>query len=222
MTRIPIDEWACIEVIEHVLVRHDGFGLKGRTLLDLGCGRGVCLREARLRGAATLIGVDLEEAACGLTEREVPGCRTVVADGSSVPLPDGSADVVWSHGVVEHMDEDAVRQYLKEAVRLSRQWVAFGAPNPLNGPYREFKRRELKAERWRFGYEEPLGEAYGWMLLDLGCQTVWDGEVGIHDSDLALLYAQQLPSSRKEFWRKLWLKDPQRVGGVAHLVVAKV
>lgn len=213
---IPPDERAAIDVVESVLDKHDGLGLVGRTVLDLGCGRGVCLHEAARCGASVLVGVDLEISACRLTAwRLKQTAAEVHTFTDSSGLPSQIADVVWSHGVVEHMPEPELELYLAEMVRLSSRWVCISAPNPLNKPYQAYREHHLQRETWAFGYEEPK-ESYGPDLLSLGCTTVWDGPAG-NDEKLSLLYAKALPMSSETY-----MTDWRKAGGVITVVCAKV
>lgn len=73
-------------------------GLRGRTILDVGCGAGGLIFEALERGATAATGVDLsstsiEQARLISSERGLGDRATfAVADGSSTPL--GARDVV--------------------------------------------------------------------------------------------------------------------------------
>jgi hypothetical protein len=217
---IPIDERAAIAIINDVLLKYDATGLHGQHVVDLGCGRGACLAEARAHGASELLGVDPDLWACKLTERNVDGAKTICGDATAALEAGVRAGIVWSHGVVEHLEGDELFDHLWCAIEMSRRWVAFSAPNPANGPYRDFRENHLLNETWPFGFEEPL-LSYGQMLLDMGCRTVWDGSVGDHIFHLALLYAQALPRVRQVYWTNEFIEQG-RIPGPITLVVAAV
>lgn len=209
---IPPDERAA------VLAVHEQIDFTGRTVLDLGCGRSVCSDLAAELGAARLICVDraqgaIEASIALLTERGRT-FHTVQADARAVPIPGRCADLVWSHGVVEHFDRDDLDRYLAEACRLSSEYVAFSAPNPLNHIYTAFVARRLAAETWEWGFEEPA-VSYAPHLRRLGCEVVFDGTVGRSFDEIAP-YADEHDFAR--------YRDglPPSVPGIATLVIARV
>jgi SAM-dependent methyltransferase len=97
----------------------------GHTVVEIGCGCGVILRELARRtdGANKLIGIDrnpyLMREARALAAREGLGERIELRPGSAeaLPLPDGFADAVLSCTVAE--EGDATRM-LAELVRVAR------------------------------------------------------------------------------------------------------
>jgi 2-polyprenyl-6-hydroxyphenyl methylase / 3-demethylubiquinone-9 3-methyltransferase len=86
----------------------------GAKLVDLGCGAG--LLAPHLPAGYMHIGVDLNAAA--LEQAAARGVRTIEADVTRVPLPDGVADVVVAGELLEHVpDPEAV---VAEMARLLR------------------------------------------------------------------------------------------------------
>ncbi len=204
----PPDEAAACRYVHRQIKARDKRGLEDRHVLDLGCGRGACLGEALLLGAAQASAVDLSADAVALTAKLVRRFgRTlryaVVADGSSTKLPSRIADIVWSHGVVEHLRPAELAAYMKEAARLSNGYVAVSAPNPGNGAYQEFRQLLLSEKRWPYGYEEPL-QSYAAAIREAGLYLVADESVGDATEDLATLYARNLPWGRRNHWREKW------------------
>jgi len=90
----------------------------GDDVVDIGCGPGVALREARRRGAACT-GVDPAPAMLRLG-RTVSSRDITYVDGTAeaLPLPDGSASVAWSLATAHHWAD--VDQGLAEARRVLR------------------------------------------------------------------------------------------------------
>lgn len=99
------------------LVKFDGYA--GRRVLEVGCGAGVDLVRFA-RGGARAWGVDLAEAAIRLARRNVDlqglGARLLVGDGEALPLPDGTFDLVFAHGVVQYTADG--RRLVEECRRV--------------------------------------------------------------------------------------------------------
>jgi SAM-dependent methyltransferase len=97
-------------------------GFRGKRLLEIGCGIGTDLVRFA-RGGAIVCGVDLSETAVRLAERNLevngfPQHRFAIADGSLLPLPDASVDVVYAHGVLQYAADPA--GIVSEARRVLR------------------------------------------------------------------------------------------------------
>jgi len=79
--------------------------LRGRDVLEIGCGTGVHARLLAEAGAR-LAAIDLTPTAVELTRRRLAlhGLDADVreADAEALPFPDGSFDFVWSWGVIHH------------------------------------------------------------------------------------------------------------------------
>ena len=79
--------------------------IRGKDVLEIGCGTGVHARLLAASGAK-LTAVDLTPTAIELTRRrlELAGLEANVleADAESLPFPDGSFDFDWSWGVIHH------------------------------------------------------------------------------------------------------------------------
>ena len=75
--------------------------LRGRRLLDAGCGTG---RRLRGTGAASAVGVDLspEMLAAGGTQHD-PSIALLVGDVRALPLPDAAFDMTWCRLVIGHL-----------------------------------------------------------------------------------------------------------------------
>jgi SAM-dependent methyltransferase len=97
--------------------------LRGRRVLDFGCGRGGML--AHLLGAgAECTGLEFSEASAATAAERVgrhPLARgVVVAKGLPAPLPDGGFDIVLLVEVIEHLLAEDLEPTLAELRRLVR------------------------------------------------------------------------------------------------------
>jgi SAM-dependent methyltransferase len=94
-------------------------GFRGRRLVEIGCGIGTDLARFA-RGGANVTGVDLSETAVRLAKTNLElnsGVGNVlVGDGAALPLRDGSADVVYAHGVLQYSAEP--RRLVEESQRV--------------------------------------------------------------------------------------------------------
>ena len=88
--------------------------LAGKRVLDVGCGVGM-YTNAFLRETDRVFGVEVEhERAVEAGERAKGVARAV---GERLPFPDGAFDIVFSHEVLEHVEDD--RACVAEMVRVS-------------------------------------------------------------------------------------------------------
>ena len=87
-----------------------------RVLVD-GCGVGMYVRALR-DFTLHVYGLDIEPERVAEAQVAVPDAALQVAAGERLPYADGSLDVVLSHEVIEHVDDD--QQALVEALRVLR------------------------------------------------------------------------------------------------------
>jgi len=93
------------EKLHHLPRLVDFDGLRGRRVLDVGCGPGVDLARFAANGADAT-GVDASRTAVALArqnagQRQLP-VALAVADGEALPFPEASFDYVFAHGVVQY------------------------------------------------------------------------------------------------------------------------
>lgn len=83
----------------------------GERLVDVGCGPGVAVRQARMAGAAEVVGVDPAPVMLRVARarwRSDPAVDWRLGVAEKLPVGDGWADVVWSLSTVHHwVDIDA-------------------------------------------------------------------------------------------------------------------
>lgn len=86
----------------------------GKRTLDLGCGPGAF---ADLFAAHDYVGVDMNARYIEHARRHRPGAYQV-GDARKLDLPDARFDQVLIFGLLHHLDDDAVREVLRETRRV--------------------------------------------------------------------------------------------------------
>jgi SAM-dependent methyltransferase len=153
----------------------------GRTLsvTDVGCGPGFLLERLRLWfPKANLTGIDSSQLLLSTMASQCDGVRALVGDACSIPLEDGSQDVLFCLHVVEHLPAPCL--FFSEARRVLRPGglLIVATPN-LDG----LGARIMKS-KWS-GYSDPthisLHGADFWRehVLRAGFQIRRDGTTGL-------------------------------------------
>ena len=128
--------------------------VRGKTVLDLGCGSGESIVPLVRRGAH-VIAVDISPELIELAAKrvEAAGIQATVKVGSAYDtgLPDGSIDVIFCMSLIHHLDIAKVRSemlrvlapagyiILKEPIRFSKSYAAVRSLLPAYGDISEFE-----------------------------------------------------------------------------------
>src|ERR1700678_3595897 len=104
----------------HILRRLDAVDFKGKQVLEIGLGQGADSEQIIRRGAIWS-GLDLSpesisRVATRLRLRGLPYDRLACGNARSMPFPDNSFDLVFSHGVLHHIPD--VLEVQKEIARV--------------------------------------------------------------------------------------------------------
>lgn len=100
--------------------------LDGKRILDVGCGLGMYVRKMR-HFSPDVYGVDIDPERVAKASQDLPNIQ--VAPAEKLPFADNFFDVILSHEVIEHVNDDA--QAIGEAYRCLKpggRLVVF-APN---------------------------------------------------------------------------------------------
>jgi len=113
--------------------------LKGKKVLDVGCGSGVFMLEFIKRGAE-VIGIDYSQKMLDLAKKELnfykadkKKYKLVLANAICLPFRDDSFDLVLATGLTDYMTDNDDLKFIKEATRVLKKdgslIVSFPAEN---------------------------------------------------------------------------------------------
>ena len=94
--------------------------LKGKKVLEIGCGMGAHA-EVFANAGAQITAIDLTQKAVSLTKRrfelfDIKNATVMKNDAEKLPFPDNSFDFVWSWGVIHHSSN--TKRIVKEILRV--------------------------------------------------------------------------------------------------------
>lgn len=145
---------------------------RGKSVLELGSGPGGNLREVLQHQPARLIGVDISENMLQLAAQNLKNSAVelIKTDGTGIPLPDNSIDIVYSVTVLQHnTDFKMFRLYLEEMSRVAREKVIL------------FERTELTEKGDELNIGRPVS-TYSEILKNKGFKLVATQYLPIHAS----------------------------------------
>jgi ubiquinone/menaquinone biosynthesis C-methylase UbiE len=97
--------------------------VKGKSLLDVGCGMGTFAIETAARGAFS-VGVDMMDtaikAAQHVAKAEGVSATFTLADAANLPLEDKTTDVTIAADFTEHLDDATLERVLNELARVMK------------------------------------------------------------------------------------------------------
>lgn len=184
--------------------------LAGATVVDVGCGP-VQFSEAFRRAGAHYVGIDVDVHA---SDAAVPG-HAVSARGEHLPFADGSADVVLSSNVMEHVPHPGVVG--QEMIRVARpgglvlvSYTAWWSPHGGHetAPW-HYLGGEYAARRYRRTHGHDPKNRYGTSLFAV---RVGDG----------IRWARSRPEAEvvalRPRYHPAWAADVLRVPGVREVL----
>lgn len=129
-------------------------GVAGRSILEVGCGRGATLLEFARRGA-NVLGLDYSEEALAVSKREendgIAGrVDFVKANAKKMPFPAESFDFVFSVGLIEHFEDP--NAILAEQSRVLRNggYLLVQVPQKYS-VYTAVKQVMMHLGKWPYG-----------------------------------------------------------------------
>lgn len=135
----------------------------GRSFCEVGSGSGTTSATLARMGARITL-VDISPKSLAFARRHFEGARLgadyAIQDGLRLGFRDGSFDVVWNGGVIEHFTDDGKVALIREMYRVTRPGglLLIVVPNALDIPFRIGKWIAERRGKWIFGYEDDLSE----------------------------------------------------------------
>jgi ubiquinone/menaquinone biosynthesis C-methylase UbiE len=135
----------------------------GLSICEIGCGSGLMSAVlAGLGARVTLVDLSprsLATAVEGFAKLGLAAdaCRQ---NGLRMAFRDGSFDVVWNGGVIEHFNDEGKTSLIREMWRVTRPGglLIIAVPNAMDIPFIIGKKLAQWRGKWIFGYEDDLDE----------------------------------------------------------------
>ncbi len=122
---------------KHTEILTSALALQGKTLADIGCGKGNLSHYAARKGAQA-IGLDCSEAALrqGQEASDETGAAFVAGVGEALPFGNQSLDIVLFFNSLHHVPEKKIESSLQEAARVLKPGGRLYVAEPLaEGPH---------------------------------------------------------------------------------------
>ena len=95
--------------------------LRCSTVLEIGCGTGI---DLRLFPDPSLVrGIDPNAKALGMARQKMPGATFEEGRIESLPLADSSVDFVFTHKLLNYLDDDTLEKGMDEMLRVAAKYV---------------------------------------------------------------------------------------------------
>ncbi|SDZ02686.1 class I SAM-dependent methyltransferase [Bacillus sp. 166amftsu] len=183
------------EIIQNII------DVKGKSIIDIGCGGGIYTKELALMGASNVVGFDFSKK---MLQAAIENCDSIQnisfihGDAHHMPFANETFDIVISRAVVHHLQD--VPKFLQEASRILKKngmlilqdrtiedCIILGSPEHIRGYFFSIYPKLIPIEekrRPKATYIQQLITQNGMHPLPL--QTIWEVRK-IHDSIETLL-----------------------------------
>ena len=102
-------------------VRDLATSLRCTSVLEIGCGTGIDLRL--FPDTFQLGGIDLNDHALDIAKKKVLNGNFKNGTITNLPFEDSSIDFVFTHGLMNYLDDDTLKKGVAEMFRVSRRWI---------------------------------------------------------------------------------------------------
>jgi ubiquinone/menaquinone biosynthesis C-methylase UbiE len=160
------------ELLHRILAEQGIETLRGKKILDLGCGGGSLLRHLFDFGAqpGNCFGIDLVGERLDVAKHFSPDLGLVLGSGAQLPFPDSAFDITFQSLLFTSVLDPRIKQTIaSEILRTMRKggllvWYDFIYNNPRNPNVRGVGRREIgelfpgcRLQFWRLTLAPPIG-----------------------------------------------------------------
>jgi len=91
------------------------------SVLEIGCGTGIDLRK--FDDSFEIHGVDLNEHALELAKKNIPKGKFYKESITKLPFEDGSIDLVFTHKLLNYLDDNTLDEGVNEMFRIARKYI---------------------------------------------------------------------------------------------------
>ena len=92
-----------------------------QSVLEIGCGTGIDLRL--FSDSFQLHGIDLNEHALEIAKEKLSNAHFQKGDITKLPIEDSSIDFVFTHGLMNYLDDNILEKGIAEMFRISKKWI---------------------------------------------------------------------------------------------------
>ena len=96
-------------------------GLRCTNVLEIGCGTGIDL--TLLASTDKIHGIDLNERALAIARDKLPAVDFRKGGIIELPFEDSSIDFIFTHGLMNYLDDAIVEQGVVEMYRVSKRYI---------------------------------------------------------------------------------------------------
>ena len=91
------------------------------SVLEIGCGTGIDLRK--FDDSFEIHGVDLNDHALELAKKNIPNGKFYKKDITKLPFEDASVDFVFTHKLLNYLDDETLDKGVSEMFRVSKKYI---------------------------------------------------------------------------------------------------
>ncbi len=95
--------------------------LRCTSILEIGCGTGIDLRL--FSDAFQIYGIDLNDHALQIAKEKLPGVNFKKGSITELPFGDSEIDFVFTHGLMNYLDDDTVEKGVSEIYRITGKYI---------------------------------------------------------------------------------------------------
>ena len=95
--------------------------LRCTSVLEIGCGTGIDLQK--FRESFEVHGLDLNDYALDIARKNLPNVNFKKGDITKIPYEDSSIDFIFTHKLLNYLDDETLDAGVAEMFRVSRKYI---------------------------------------------------------------------------------------------------